>query len=79
MGEPTNGTRPSAATRWQVTVESWPRRQGLMAIRHNQIRKVSPNLRKLGAIIKLALQSTVDTDQPKFDLLGVLLDNDYVG
>jgi hypothetical protein len=42
IGKPTKGTHPSAAALWRVTVESWLRCQGLIAVRQNQIRKVSP-------------------------------------
>jgi hypothetical protein len=47
IGKPTNGTHPSAATLGRVTVESWLRCQGLMAVRQNQIRKVSPTFPKI--------------------------------
>jgi hypothetical protein len=47
IGKPTNGTHPSAATLWRVTVESWLRCQGLIAVRQNQTQKVSPTFPKI--------------------------------
>lgn len=45
IGTPVNGNHPSPATRWRVTVESWLRCQGLIAVRQNQ--NVSTTLPKI--------------------------------
>jgi transposase InsO family protein len=41
IGKPVNGNHPSPATLWRVTVESWLRCQGLIAVRQNQTQNVS--------------------------------------
>jgi transposase InsO family protein len=46
-GKTANGRQPTPATLWRITVESWLRCQGLIAVRHNQKPNVSPSLLKL--------------------------------
>jgi len=42
-----DGHQPKPATLWRVTVESWLRRQGLIAIRQNKTENVSPTFPKI--------------------------------
>jgi transposase InsO family protein len=46
-GKTTNAHHRAPATIWRVTVESWLRCQGLIAVRQNQKPNVSPSLSKL--------------------------------
>ena len=46
IGKPTNGRQPRPATLWRVTVESWLRCQGLIAVRQNQKPNVSTTFPK---------------------------------
>jgi hypothetical protein len=46
IGQTTNGRHPGPATLWRVTVESWLRCQGLIAIRQNQKTNVSTTFPK---------------------------------
>jgi hypothetical protein len=51
IGKPVNGYHHRPATLWRVTVESWLRCQGLIAVRQNQ--NVSTTLPKFGLTINL--------------------------
>ena len=46
IGKTTNGPHPKSATLWRVTVESWLRCQGLIAVRQNQKTNVSATFPK---------------------------------
>jgi hypothetical protein len=46
IGNPTNGRHPRPATAWRVTVETWLRCQGLIAVRQNQKPNVSTTFTK---------------------------------
>jgi hypothetical protein len=46
IGETTNGCHPRPASLWRITVESWLRCRGLIAIRQNQKPDVSTAIPK---------------------------------
>jgi hypothetical protein len=46
IGKTTNGRHLKSATAWRVTVESWLRCQGLIAVRQNQKPNVSTTFQK---------------------------------